>query len=137
MFEHRKRIGVLPQEPLFFPGTVHQNLTYGMDNLTDDVIIETCKRCLIHDFIDSLPQGYNSDIGNSGKKISGGQKQRIAIARALLRNPEILILDEPDNNLDEVTTVAIIENIRDLKITTILISRNSFFLPYVDQTLRL
>ena len=137
IYEYRRCIGVLPQDPLFFPGTIYENLTYGIEGLSDDIITETCKRCLIHDFIISLPEGYNSEIGNSGKKISGGQRQRIAIARALLRNPEILILDEPDNNLDEATTFAIIENIRDMKITTFVISHNSFILPYVDQTLRL
>jgi ABC-type bacteriocin/lantibiotic exporter with double-glycine peptidase domain len=137
LFEYRKKIGVLPQEPLFFPGSIRENLMYGLENLSDDVLIEMCKKCRIHDFISSLPQGYDSDLGNSAKKISGGQKQRIAIARALLRNPEILILDEPDNNLDEATTFEIIENIKTMKITTIVISHNSFISKFVDQTLRL
>jgi ABC-type bacteriocin/lantibiotic exporter with double-glycine peptidase domain len=137
LFEYRKKIGVLPQEPLFFPGSIRENLMYGLEDLSDDVLIEMCKKCRIHDFISSLPQGYDSDLGNSAKKISGGQKQRIAIARALLRNPEILILDEPDNNLDEATTLEIIENIKAMKITTIVISHNSFVLPYVDQVLKL
>jgi ABC-type bacteriocin/lantibiotic exporter with double-glycine peptidase domain len=137
LFEYRKKIGVLPQEPLFFPGTIHENLIYGMENLSAEAVVEMCKKCRIHDFINSLPKGYDSEIGNSGKKISGGQKQRIAIARALLRNPEILILDEPDNNLDEATIIEIIENIKSMKITTIVISHNTSILPAVDQIVKL
>ncbi|MFT7234346.1 MAG: ABC-type bacteriocin/lantibiotic exporter with double-glycine peptidase domain [Cyclobacteriaceae bacterium] len=137
LFVYRKQFGVLPQEPLFFPGTIHENLIYGIENSDFNEVMEICKKCCIHQFILSLPNGYHSDIGNSGKKISGGQKQRIAIARALLRKPEILILDELDNHLDEETTLEIIKNIKAMKITTIVISHNSFILPYVDQSVLL
>lgn len=135
--QYRKKISLLTQEPLFFPGTIKENLLYGIENSNEQSLIEICKKCKIHDFIISLPQGYDSDMGNSGKKLSGGQKQRLAIARALIRDPEILILDEPDNNLDRETIIEIIETIRTLRITTIVISHDPSILPEADQTLRL
>lgn len=137
MHTYRKKISVLTQDPLFFPGTIKQNLLYGIDNSNDERVVEICKKCRIHNFIISLPQGYDSDMGNSGKKLSGGQKQRLAIARALIRDPEILILDEPDNNLDRETIIDIIETIRTLRITTIVISHDPSILPNADQILRL
>lgn len=137
MFKYRKRISLLSQEPLFFPGTIRQNLLYGIESISEEIIVEICKNCQIHDFIITLQHGYDSDMGNNGKKLSGGQKQRLAIARALIRDPEILILDEPDNNLDQETIIKIIENIKALKITTIVISHDPTILPNADQLIRL
>ena len=135
--EFRKRIGFLPQEPMFFSGTIYENLIYGLDNF-DPVEIEFyCKKCLIHDFIISLPNGYQTEIGNSGNKISGGQKQKLAIARALIRNPEVLVLDEPDKNLDEKSILEILAYIRQTKITTILISHNNNILFDIENRLEL
>lgn len=121
----RKRIGFLPQDPLFFPGTIYDNLVYGLDKIDSAEIEFYCNKCLIHDFIISLPYGYQTEIGNSGNKISGGQKQRLAIARALIRKPEVLVLDEPDKNLDEKSILEILDYIKQTKITTILITHNS------------
>ncbi len=133
--EYRRRIGVLPQEPLIFPGTIRENLAYGLANASDQEIKDMCRQCNIHDFIEHLPHGYDSDIGNRGVKISGGQKQRIAIARALLRKPDLIILDEPDNNLDEALTLDIIENIKRLGTTMIVISHNRRLIPHLDKAL--
>ena len=135
LFEYRKHIGVLPQEPLIFPGTIQENLTYGLAHATDEDIQKMCEYCDIHDFIQQLPHGYHSDIGNRGVKISGGQKQRIAIARALLRKPELIILDEPDNNLSEALTGTIIDNIKRLGVTMIIISHNPRLVPHMDSVL--
>lgn len=132
----RKQIGFLPQEPLFFKGTIYENLIYGLDHADPAEIEFYCNRCLIHDFIMSLPLGYQTEIGNSGNRISGGQKQRMAIARALIRNPELLILDEPDKNLDEKSISEILDYIKQTNTTTILISHHNLFAD-VEQVLEL
>lgn len=83
-----------------------------------------CVKKLNLPFINSLPNGYESEIGNNGAKLSGGQKQKIAIARELLRKPELLILDEPDKNLNVENIIQIIENLKELNQTTIIITHN-------------
>lgn len=137
LVEFRKHVGFLPQEPMFFTGTIYENLVYGLDDIETAEIEFYCTKCLIHDFIISLPNGYNTEIGNSGNKISGGQKQRLAIARVLIRKPEILILDEPDKNLDEKSILVILAYIRQMKITTILISHNNYLLSNIENQLKL
>ncbi|CAJ0913935.1 1048_t:CDS:2, partial [Entrophospora sp. SA101] len=101
----RTQIGMVGQEPVLFPETIKQNIIWGAD--PDDVkepsldeIIEICKRSNAHDFIDELPDKYNTLVGEKGSLISGGQKQRIAIARALIKDPPILLLDEATSALD-------------------------------------
>lgn len=135
--EFRRQIGYLPQEPLFFNGTIYENLTYGLDDIAPAEVEFICGKCLIHNFIISLPLGYQTEIGNNGNKISGGQKQRLAIARALIRKPEILVLDEPDKNLDEKCILDIFTYIRQSKITTILITHNNTILSHFDKQLKL
>lgn len=135
--EFRKQIGFLPQDPMFFTGTIYENLVYGLDNIDPALIEFYCNKCLIHDFIISLPLGYQTEIGNSGNKISGGQKQKMAIARAIIRKPEILVLDEPDKNLDEKSVLDILNYIKQTKITTILISHNKNLLSNIENKLKL
>ena len=96
----RNNIGVVQQDVYLFSGTVRENITYGCVNATDDEIMEAAKNAGAHDFIMSLPQGYDTYVGERGLKLSGGQKQRISIARLFLKNPPILILDEATSALD-------------------------------------
>ncbi len=96
----RKQIGVVFQDTFLFSGTILENISYSRDSATKDEVIHAAKIANAHDFIMKLPKGYESEVGERGVKLSGGQKQRIAIARAVLRNPPILIFDEATSSLD-------------------------------------
>lgn len=100
---HRDRLGLVEQEPHIFPGSVAFNVGLGAGssrNVSQAEIESVCKKCGLHEFVMSLPEGYNTDCGHNGDKLSGGQRQRVAIARALIRDPEILLLDEATSQLD-------------------------------------
>ena len=110
----RKNIGVVAQDVFLFTGTIKDNIIIGKTDATDEEIIDACKKAKIHDFIESLPEGYNTYIGERGVKLSGGQKQRVSIARIFLKNPPIMILDEATSALDNVTEREIQESLEDL-----------------------
>lgn len=99
----RQNIGVVSQDTYLFNGTVMENLRYAKDGASNEEIISACKAANIHDFISSLPEGYETVVGNRGLKLSGGEKQRISIARVILKDPKILILDEATSSLDSIS----------------------------------
>jgi len=101
------QIGVVPQDTVLFNDTVHYNIAYGRPTATEDDIIAAAKAAKIHDFIVSLPDGYQTTVGERGLKLSGGEKQRVGIARTLLKNPPILLLDEATSALDTQTEMEI------------------------------
>lgn len=99
----RENIGIVSQDVFLFTGTIRDNIIIGNPNATDEQIYDACIKSSIHDFIMSLPEGYNTFVGERGLKLSGGQKQRISIARVFLKNPRIMILDEATSALDNIT----------------------------------
>lgn len=102
---YRKTISLVAQEPSLFDGTIRENLLLGVDpeSVTDEELEQVCRDAEIHNYISSLPEGYNTKVGIKGILLSGGQKQRVSIARALIRNPRLLLLDEATSNLDSET----------------------------------
>ncbi len=103
----RRNIGIVQQDIYLFNDTMRENIRYGRLDATDEEIIEAAKRANIHDYIMSLPDGYETKIGERGVRLSGGQKQRLSIARVFLKNPPILILDEATSALDNTTEILI------------------------------
>jgi ATP-binding cassette subfamily B protein len=133
----RENIGFVQQDVIIFWGTIKENIIYGRPDATDDEVIEAAKNANIHDFIMSLPQGYNSLVGERGVKLSGGEKQRISIARIFLKNPPILILDEATSSLDNITEVIVQEALIRLAQgrTTIIIAHRLSTLKHVKEIL--
>lgn len=110
----RQNIGIVSQDVFLFTGTVYENILYGRPDATREEVIEAAKRADIDEFITSLPNGYDTFVGERGVKLSGGQKQRISIARVFLKNPPLLILDEATSALDNATEIQIQNALREL-----------------------
>ena len=110
----RGNIGMVSQNVFLFDGTVRDNIAYARPDATEDEIIEAARRANIHEFITTLPCGYDTEVGERGVKLSGGQRQRISIARVFLKNPKLLILDEATSALDNVTEMQIQASLEEL-----------------------
>lgn len=110
----RRHIGIVHQDIFIFSGTIKDNIAYGKPNARMDEIVEAARIAGIHDFISQLPQGYETPVAERGITLSGGQRQRIAIARAILMNPKILLLDDPTSNLDAETEARVVEALKKL-----------------------
>ena len=120
----RGAIGLVSQDVFLFHGTVHENITYGTFDATDEQIVRAAKIAEAHDFITNLPQGYDTIVGERGQKLSGGQRQRLSIARAVLKDPPVLILDEATSSVDNETEAAIQRSMERIAVgrTTIVIA---------------
>lgn len=131
----RENIGLVQQDVFLFTGTIKDNILYGRPDATDEEIIAAAKNASIHDFIMSLPDEYDTYIGEKGVMLSGGQKQRISIARVFLKNPPILILDEATSSLDNETEIAIQQSLENLSKgrTTLIIAHRLSTIKNADE----
>jgi ATP-binding cassette subfamily B protein len=122
----RENVTVLPQEALFFDVTVREAIAYGRPGASNEEIVEAARIAGAHQFIELLPEGYDTSVGQRGRSLSGGQRQRLAIARALLRDAPVLVLDEPTTGLDNENATQILESVRRLMEgkTTIIVSHD-------------
>ena len=137
--ELRALFGVVPQETVLFSGTVHDNLTAGNPHATFEQAVAAARMAGIHATIEALPEGYQTELGEHGTGLSGGQRQRLAIARALLKQPKILIFDEATSHLDAETAEQIARTVNDLKgkVTILFITHTVPKALRVDRTVRL
>jgi ATP-binding cassette, subfamily B, bacterial len=135
----RQNIGVVFQEPALFSGTVRENITYGTQDASTQAVIAASRAANAYDFIQKLPKGLDTEIGERGVKLSGGQKQRLAIARALLKNPAILILDEATSSLDSKAEHEVQQALHQLMTgrTTLIIAHRLSTIASVDQIIGL
>lgn len=133
----RDNISYISQNTFLFSGTIRENLLFGNSDVSDDDISQVCKICELEEYINSLPLKFNTRIEENGKNLSGGQKQRLAIARALLKKPEILIMDEVTSNLDYVTERSIEKTINNFSknMTTIIIAHRLSTIKDCDKIL--
>ncbi|MDI6703987.1 MAG: ABC transporter ATP-binding protein [bacterium] len=131
----REQIGILLQEPILFSGTIRENILYGRLDATQEEIIKASQLANIHSFIESLPNGYDTEIGERGVKLSGGERQRIAIARVLIKSPRIILLDEPTSAIDAESEELIHEAIKNLMKgrTTFIIAHRLSTVKHVDR----
>lgn len=135
LIEFRRQVGVVSQHPPLFPGTITENIVYGSEGVDYDQLRQVCNLTLATGFISKLPDGYDTFIGDEGVLLSGGEGQRIAIARALYRNPKLLILDEPTNHLDTDAIGIIMKNLKSLvaKPSILLISHDKSVIDYAGR----
>lgn len=119
----RSRIGLAPQKARLFRGTIADNIRWGNRDATDEEVKEASSLALADEFVERMPNGYDSTVSSNARNLSGGQVQRLTIARALIRKPELLILDDSSSALDYVTDLKLRRNIRRLKLTAIIVSQ--------------
>lgn len=127
----REQIGIVPQETVLFNGSVYSNILYGRLDATRDEVIAAARAANAHNFIMEMPDGYETQIGERGSKLSGGQRQRIAIARAILKNPRILILDEATSALDTES-----EHLVQEAVDKLMVGRTSFVIAHRLSTIK-
>lgn len=133
----RQEIGYVPQEALLFTGTIQDNIRWGREDASYEELVEAAKAAQIHDTIMKLPLQYETMIGQKGVNLSGGQKQRLTVARALVRKPKLLLLDDSTSALDAQTEERLFGELLKLRCTTIMITQKISAAKYADVILLL
>jgi len=135
LYSLRREIGVIPQDPFLFSTTVRENIAFGRPEMTDDEVERVSRLAQAHEFVERLPQGYDTVIGERGITLSGGQRQRIAIARALALDPRILILDDATASVDATTEAQIRNGLREVMRgrTTLIIAHRLSTIALADE----
>jgi ATP-binding cassette subfamily B protein len=133
----RRAIGVVPQDTVLFNDSIYYNIAYGRPDAPPEEVMEAARRAQLTDFIAKLPDGYETRVGERGLKLSGGEKQRVAIARVILKNPQILIFDEATSSLDSHTEHEIQANLREISAhrTTMIIAHRLSTVVDADEIL--
>lgn len=133
----RNSVGYVPQSPLLFTGTIKENIAFGKEDAEENEVIQAAKDAQIHDYIDRLPNKYDTVVGQRGVNLSGGQKQRISIARALIRQPKILMFDDSTSALDALTEANLLRALRKYDCTTLMITQKISTAKRADRVLLL
>jgi ABC-type multidrug transport system fused ATPase/permease subunit len=136
---YRRQIGLVSQEPFLFNTTIEENIRFGRKDASMSEIEEAARLARILDFISDLPQGFQTKVGDRGTKLSGGQRQRISLARAFLKKPKVLILDEATSSVDQETEKMILSSIQDYfkDRTIIMVSHRPSMLQIAERVLHL
>ena len=131
----REMCGMVLQDTWLFKGSIMENIRYGKLDATDEEIVNACKKASIHDFIQSLPQGYDTPVGELGDTLSGGEKQRIGLARVFLHNAPLILLDEPTSNLDSLNEAVILKSLNEERQnkTVVLVSHRQSTMRITDK----
>ena len=135
MIYSREKVGIVPQEPAMYELSILDNIRFGRSDVTKDEVVIAAKKANAFDFIMKLPRRFETQVGERGVKLSGGQKQRIAIARALVRNPSILLLDDATANLSGDCEALVLESLEKVKTgrTTIIVTKRLSSVKQVDK----